>query len=397
MTVSSRNDNGQVTLFLEGHLDTASAALASTEINGQLDACGDIHALTCDIAGITFLSSSGLRLLLGLKKRSKDFRIVEAQPDIYHVLEMTGFTQMMTVERSLRRLSIEGCELIGRGGVGLVYRINEDTIIKVFRAGTTFADVQHEIQMSKETFILGMPTPISYDIVRVGDQYGLVYELLQADTLSACICREPDRIDFFAHQYADLFRQMHSIQVPSGSGIHEAVQLEEAAVRHIGRYFDTPSIDLLLRIVHTIPKSNRLLHGDLQTKNVMMQNGEPMLIDMGEVSYGHPLLDLAHSYSAMVTLVGDYESIVGLPRAYATDVWHRMINYYFAGEPQDLIDHRIAQIQALSCVRNFSWLSLSDSFPADLIRQCQSLFAERVTHRRDHLLAISQTFSDWSL
>ena len=129
----------------------------------------------------------------------------------------------------------------------------------------------------------------------------------------------------------------------------------------------------------------------------MIQNEEPMLIDMGEVGYGHPMIDLGHSYSPMVALIGDYEQIIGLPQQLANDVWYRMIKYYFEGEPQEVIDHRIEQVEAVACVRNFSWLALSDSFPESLIRQCQEVFETRVTKRKDHLLRVCETFDDWKL
>lgn len=397
MEIKATYQNGKVTLALKGHLDTLTAKDAMTEINRQLADCGNVTELVCDASELTYISSSGLRILLSLMKRYKTFRMTEVQPDIYHVLAMTGFTKIMPVEKALRRLSIDGYDMIGQGGVGSVYRIDGDTIIKVFREGTSLDEVRTEITMAKETFVLGMPTAISYDIVRVGNQYGLVYELLQADTLSACIRQDPTNIDNFAKEYASLFRQMHSIQVQHETLIPNALEREEQAVLHISRYFDAAEIDLLLHIVHSIPASDRLLHCDLQTKNVMMQGDEPMLIDMGEVSYGHPMIDLGHSYSAMVKLIGDYKQIIGLPQEMANDVWHRMIRYYFEGEPQDVIDHRIEQIDAVACVRSFSWLSLSDSFPESLIRECQEVFETRVTRRKDHLLRVCDTFSDWAL
>lgn len=397
MKVKTTHQNGRVTLALKGRLDTATAKDAMAEINRQLADCGNVTELVCDASELNYISSSGLRVLLSLMKRYKTFRMVEVQPDIYHVLDITGFIKMMPVEKALRRLNIDRNDLIGQGSVGTVYRIDEDTIIKVFREGTTIEEVRTEITMAKEAFVLGMPTAISYDIVRVGNQYGLVYELLQADTLSACIRRDPKNIDNYAKVYASLFRQMHNIQVPQGTFIPDAQELEEQAVRHISRYFDASDIDLLLRIVHSIPQSNRLLHCDLQTKNAMIQNEEPMLIDMGEVGYGHPMIDLGHSYSPMVALIGDYEQIIGLPQQLANDVWYRMIKYYFEGEPQEVIDHRIEQVEAVACVRNFSWLALSDSFPESLIRQCQEVFETRVTKRKDHLLRVCETFNDWEL
>ena len=118
---------------------------------------------------------------------------------------------------------------------------------------------------------------------------------------------------------------------------------------------------------------------------------------MGEVGYGHPVIDLGNSYSAMVNLVGDYEAIIGLPQELGSELWMRMIKYYFKDEPADVVAHRIEQIDAVSRIRNFSWLALSDSFPEDLIRLCQNLFAERVLQQKDHLLEVCATLSDWKV
>ena len=395
MTTQLINNEGEATLTLCGRLDTAVSSQVSADINQLLATAGTIQHLTVDAGQLEYISSSGLRILLMLAKRFKQFRITEVNPEVYDVLSMTGFTKMMTVERALRQLSVDGCEVIGVGGVGTVFRLNDDTIIKVFREGTTMDEVRKEITMSKEAFVMGMPTAISFDMVRVGSQYGLVYELLHAQTLSACLKQSPERVDELARKYAGLFRQMHAIQVPADSCVPDALEHERNQVMHIRRYFPQEKIDLLLQLLDTVPASNRLLHLDLQAKNAMIQNEELMLIDMGEVGYGHPILDLAHAYSAMVSLVGDYDKIIGIPRELGTELWNRAIDYYFEGLPADVVALRKEQIKALSCVRNFSWLALSDSFPETVINECRTLFDERVTRHRDYLLQVCQTLKDW--
>ncbi len=397
MRISATNNNGTVTLYFEGRFDTMATKQATDDIEQQLKGCAPVKSLVCDASKLEYISSSGLRVFLALAKQYKDFRVIETSSDVYQVLEMTGFTKIMNVEKAMRRFSVDGCQVIGRGGVGVVYRIDDDTIIKVFREGTTIDEVQTEITMAKESFVLGMPTAISFDIVRVGSQYGLVYELLKADTLTACLKREPQRVDEYARLYASLFRHLHEIKVPKGGNIPSSIEREEEAVRIISRYFDAPSTDLMMRIVQSIPQGDRLLHCDLQTKNAMLQNGELMLIDMGEVGYGHPIIDLGHSYSAMVSLVGDYEQIIGLPQQLANDIWLRMIQYYFEGQSADFIKHRTEQIAVVGCLRNFTWLSLSNSFPDEVIRHCQEIFAERVTKRKDYILSVCDTFKDWTL
>ena len=405
MTTTIRIKDNEVTITLDGRLDTATSAEANAKINAQLSD-NDLPdcKLIIDASRLEYISSSGLRILLSLAKRYKGFRVIDVQPQVYEVLQTTGFTKIMTVERAMRKLSIEGCRLIGIGGVGKVYRLNGDTIIKMFREGTTMEEVRREIMLSKEAFVLGMPTAISFDVVKVTPQseggtecFGLVYELLKAKTLSTYLKQHPDKLDEYAKKYAELFLEMHQIEVPEGGNVLSAIKRERQQIEHIRRYFPEKNIDMMLSIIDCIPAGNRLLHLDLQTKNAMVQDGELMLIDMGEVGYGHPLLDLGHAYSSMVKLIGDYEKIIGMPREMGLRFWNRAIDFYFEGLPADTIEERKAQIEVVSCVRNFSWLSLSDSFPESVIEECKALFDERVTKRYEYIMDVCKTFDNWTL
>ena len=404
MKTTIKTNGKEVIISLDGRLDTATSAETSTQITRELEKAGAIESVVCDTSHLEYISSSGLRILLSLAKQYKSFRIINVQPQVYEILDTTGFTKIMKIERAMRLMSVEDCQLIGIGGVGKVYRLDGDTIIKVFREGTTIEEVKREITMSKEAFVMGMPTAISFDIVKVAptsegeaECYGLVYELLKADTLSAYIKQHPDQIDVYAKKYADLFLQLHQIEVPAGSNVPSAIERERQQVLYIRRYFPQESIDMLLNIIDNIPKGNRLLHLDLQTKNAMVQGDEMMLIDMGEIGYGHPLLDMGHAYSAMVGLVGDYEKIIGMPRETGERLWNKAIDHYLEELPAHVANERKAQIEVVSCVRNFSWLSLSDSFPKAVIQECQSLFNERITKRYDYIMEVCKTFSNWKL
>lgn len=405
MTTTVRIKDNEVVVGLAGRLDTSTSADASAQIDAELSNLSLQLAesgLTCDASQLEYISSSGLRILLALSKRYQNFRVVEAQPQVYDVLETTGFTKIMSVERAMRRLSVDGCRLIGIGGVGKVYRLDGDTIIKVFREGTTMDEVRREIMMSKEAFVQGMPTAISFDVVKVapaheGDVecYGLVYELLKATTLSTYVKQHPDELELYARKYADLLRQMHQIEVSAGGNVPSAKERERQQIEYIRRYFPEESIDMLLRIQNSIPEGNRMLHLDLQTKNVMVQGDELMVIDMGEIGYGHPMLDLGHAYSAMVSFVGDYEKVIGMPREMGKRVWDVAMDYYFDGLPAETLAERKAQIEVVSTIRSFSWLSLSDSFPQEVIDECKSLFNERVASRFDYIMDVCKTFGRW--
>ena len=44
---------------------------------------------------------------------------------------MTGFTEMMTVEKTYPRISVDSCEFIAKGANGAVYSYDDETIVRL--------------------------------------------------------------------------------------------------------------------------------------------------------------------------------------------------------------------------------------------------------------------------
>ena len=151
-----------LTIALSGHIDSGNAPAVEAEI---MDIRGNQphSALVLDLKDLVYISSAGLRVVLRLRKLEEDFKLVNASAEVYEILDMTGFTEMMTVEKARRSLSVEGCEAIGRGANGIVYRIDKDTVVKVYQNPDCLADVQRERELARKAFVLGIPTAIPYD------------------------------------------------------------------------------------------------------------------------------------------------------------------------------------------------------------------------------------------
>lgn len=79
---------------------------------------------------------------------------------------MTGFTDIIDIRKAMREVSVEGCEIIGKGGHRTVYRIDGDTIVKLYNEDEPFDEIEREISYSKKAFVYGIPTAISFDIVK---------------------------------------------------------------------------------------------------------------------------------------------------------------------------------------------------------------------------------------
>ena len=203
------------TISLYGRIDSGNATQVEESIFKELGSDRDM-ALILDAKNLQYISSAGLRVILRLKKAYSDLSIINVNSDIYEILDMTGFTEMMNVTKAYRVVSIEGCEEIGRGANGTIYRIDHDNVVKVYKNADALKDIQHEREVAKLALILGIPTAISYDVVKVGDSYGSVFELLNARSFSKILAAEPEKINWCVNEYVKMLKKIHSTEVPMG-------------------------------------------------------------------------------------------------------------------------------------------------------------------------------------
>ena len=101
-------------LELTGRIDTNNAAQVEKELQEQLATQNETQ-LVFDAAGLEYISSAGLRVLLRLRKQYPDIRLINVRPDVYDILDMTGFTAVMKVDKAYRSLSLDGCVEIAVG------------------------------------------------------------------------------------------------------------------------------------------------------------------------------------------------------------------------------------------------------------------------------------------
>ena len=207
-------ENGVLTIFLEGRIDSNNSETVASEIQAIIDEQKP-GELVLDAEELEYISSAGLRIVLRFRKANPHFKITNASTDVYEIFDMTGFTEMMKVEKAFRKLSVDGCEIIGEGANGKVYRIDADTIVKVYTEGS-FEDIQRERALAKKAFVLGINTAISYDIAKIGDYYGTVFELLDAKSLASCIADDPEHLDHYVELYVDLLKKIHATEDNDG-------------------------------------------------------------------------------------------------------------------------------------------------------------------------------------
>ena len=343
------NDN-IVTIGFEGSLSVDNAGEAEKELLGIREENRQ-GKLIFDFEKLAYISSSGLRILLrtAQSERNNKIAIINVSSDIYEILQDTGFIRIFDVQKAMKKYSIEGFELIGRGMNGEVYRMDRENIIKVFQKSAPLEDIDRERRLAQQALITGIPTAISYTVAMADDRYGIVFELVDADSLSTILKEKPDEYDSYVQKYIDLYKKIHSIK-GSAEQFANIKDVYHEAIDYCKSFYSEEEAHKLRELVDSVPETGTLIHGDYHPNNIMVQDGELILIDMGDMTTGHPVFDFLATAATQVNLVklnpAFAELHTKMPAELITRTWRRLIDNYFA----DKTDEERKRIEEQICL-----------------------------------------------
>ena len=344
--VTERIENNVLYLELNGRIDSSNAEQAEALIKAIKEAHPNLQSVL-DAENLEYLSSAGLRVILRLRKDAADLKIINVSNEVYEILDMTGFTDMLTVEKAFRRLSLEGCELIAKGANGAVYRYDAETIVKIYHNGATLEEIRLEKDLCRKVFIKGINTAIPYDVVRVDDYYGSVAEMLSAKSIAKLLRAEPEKMEEIVAVYTDLLKRIHATPVKPGE-MPPIKATGEKWIEFLQPYLPADQWEKLTAMMQAIPEPDFMIHGDYHANNVMIQDGEPLLIDMDTVAYGHPVFDFAAIYLGFVGYCecnhAGTMDFYGLTYEITTKIWETLMKQYFEDESVRMDVARKAQV-----------------------------------------------------
>ena len=267
------------------------------------------------------------------KSIDKPLPVINVSRDVYDIFETTGFTELLDVKKALRKVSLTGCEVIGQGGHGKVYRLDEETIIKVYHDGSPLSLIEKEREYAKNAFVHGVPSAIAYDIVDTEEGYGVVFEMAGASTVGKYIMGHPDKLREYAVKFGALLKTLNTTEAdPKLYG--DIKDIYRDRLKKGEQYFTDEENAQLEKILNSIPNGSGMIHGDYHTNNVMVQSdGELVLIDMADISRGNGMFDIGGAYLVMCMsgMSGDEISIqiTGVDREKAKQIWDITLSTYF--------------------------------------------------------------------
>ncbi len=376
--IKSKEDGGKLSIIISGRIDSANAAEAEAEIRKISD--GYSGKVVIDAADLEYISSAGLRVILRLRKDHPDTSIINCNSEVYEIFDMTGFTEMMDIAKAYRIISVDGCEVIGEGANGIVYRIDPDTIVKLYKNPDALEEIHNERELARKAFVMGIPTAIPYDVVQVGDCYGSVFELLNATSFAKLLAKHPEDTVKLAKESVDILKAMHSTNLTPGElpdKKAEAIVWAEFCKPYLPEEIG----DRLVRLVSEIPERHNMLHGDFHVKNIMRQNDENLLIDMDTLAMGHPVFEFSATFLAYVGFgCIDHESttrFLGVPYQQMYTFWDATLSSYFGTEDKDALKEIENKAAVIGYARLLRRTIRRENNP-ELVEYCKKTLTELV-------------------
>ena len=352
--MKSYRENDHLVICLEGKITADNTDKISAEIN-VLRAENPGTCIEIDADALEYISSAGLRMLLTLRKeQGEPLSVRNVTPDVYDVFEITGFNSILNVKRKMREISTDGCSVIGEGSCGTVYRLDADTVVKVFKEHVSLPEIENEREMARQAFIKGIPTAIPFDIVRVGNQYGSVFEMLKATNCSDVIISEPEKMPAILKDYADFLKSLHHIEMEPGR-LPEMRMTYRQYIGKVEHLLPENVCSRMRQLLDDMPADLHVVHGDIQLKNLMLSNGEMILIDMDSLSTGDPVFDFAGLFMTYKAFNEDEPdntlNFSGLSKETCDEIWETTLENYFGSRKSDDSDVIIDKIRLLGYLR----------------------------------------------
>lgn len=240
----------------------------------------------------------------------------------------------------------------GGGGFGESYynKTDDSVILKLNKASVTEDKAREEFLRSKAVYDMGIPSAEPYEFVTDGERYGMIVQRIQGkESFGRIIADHPDRLSELAAVTAEYTKALHAI--PCNTEVFDSMSLKTREMISANKTIPEPIKERLIGYIDELEPATTCLHGDLNPCNIITAQGKVYWIDLGDFSYGDPLLD----FSIMVHM-----SYYG-PNPLLLKLFHmdrkKMIQFYQAmgkqyfGPVWDTPEHqqkmeRIAQIMA---------------------------------------------------
>ncbi len=258
--------------------------------------------------------------------------------------------------REYRQIEMSEWSLVGGGynGEAYVSDAHPGKMLKLVTSDMGSAQkVEQEFYAARTAFEIGLPTPQVYEIVRNGQNHGYLCQKIEGKKSFARLCADnPERIPEYAAMMAEYGKVLHNTPIGPNDYVVPMKTLLRDALKESTVVTDEQR-ERLQALVDAMPESDKCIHGDFQPGNIILAGGQHYWIDLGWLSQGDYMMDLAHLYKMMVedSVIPQVQELTHMTRQQMVDFWNAFAKAYTGTDDVEALNRELRPYAALDMVR----------------------------------------------
>jgi aminoglycoside phosphotransferase (APT) family kinase protein len=186
----------------------------------------------------------------------------------------------------------ESLKKIAEGREAEMFAWEDGRVLRLYRSGVTVQQVEGSVRTLQSAREAGVRVPAVYGLETVDGRPGVVMERLEGMDLLTALGRQPWRLFSIGAVCGRVHAALNATPAPPGlESTHDRLARFILRPEHVPPQF----AELAITRLRELPRGDRLSHGDYHPGNVMMQDGEPVVIDWSNATSGPPEADFART------------------------------------------------------------------------------------------------------
>ena len=172
-----------------------------------------------------------------------------------------------------------------------IYR-DGDVCVKVFNSDYSKADVLNEALNQSRIELTDLNIPKIREVTTIDGKWAIVSDYIKGKTLAQLMEENPDKKVEYLTMLVDIQLDIHSKTCPMLNKLKDKMNRKISACELDA----TTRYDLHTRL-DSMPKHNKVCHGDLNPSNIIItDDGTPYILDWSHVTQGNASADVARTY-----------------------------------------------------------------------------------------------------
>lgn len=224
-------------------------------------------------------------------------------------------------ERTSERLA--NSRLLDTGAQAEIYEWGDGRVLRLLPATSSPTELAAEAAVMRAALGAGVPVPAVHEVLTIDGRPGMVLDRIDGGPMLSVMLGRPWKLLPLVRRFGRIQAGIHGSAVPADlRSVHEQVtaqldrlELEAPALR-----------EWALRELERLPAGASLLHGDYHPLNLLMNHGDPVVIDWPGAAVGPPEADIARTRllveaaeppngsPLLLTLMGAFRTRLFLPQ-----------------------------------------------------------------------------------